>query len=175
MSNSVGALSSSSPRGVTTHSHVELPFLCRGPNVVSSYEHHYNTIASATADEAITDLAGKECSNLIVLLSELYNFQAISCVLIYDMIRTLLSTELSEFVVELLLKLLRSRYRCLDPSLWLTGFETQGNSFDRMIRALLKISSRLSRVRHQVAVGERLKSTVSFYLHNMLVPSKTPL
>jgi len=173
VSNSVGALSSSSPRGVTTHSHVELPFLCRGPNVVSSYEHHYNTIASATVDEAITDLAGKECSNLIVLLSELYNFQAISCVLIYDMIRTILSTELSEFVVELLLKLLRSRYRCLDPSLWLTGFETQGNSFDRMIRALLKISSRLSRVRRQV--GERLQSTVSFYLHNMLVPSKTPL
>ena len=79
-------------------------------NVVSSYEHHYNTIDSATADEAITNLVGKECSNLIVLLSELYNFQVISCVLIYDMIRTLLSTDLSEFVVELLLKLLRSRY-----------------------------------------------------------------
>jgi nucleolar MIF4G domain-containing protein 1 len=104
-------------------------------NVVSSYEDHYNSIASATADEAITDLAGKECSNLIVLLSELYNFQVISCVLIYDMIRTFLSTELSEFVVELLLKLLRSRYRCLDASLRLTGFETQSNSFDRMIRA----------------------------------------
>ena len=53
------------------------------------------------------------------------------------MIRTLLSMELSgsEFVVEPLPKLLRSRYRCLDPPLWLTGFETQGNSFDRMIRA----------------------------------------
>lgn len=78
-------------------------------NVVTSYDRHYKTIASA--DGAITDVAGKECSNLIVLLSELYNFQVISCVLIYDMIRTLLSTELSEFVVELLLKLLRSRYR----------------------------------------------------------------
>jgi nucleolar MIF4G domain-containing protein 1 len=86
-------------------------------NVVSFYEHHYNTVASATTDEAITNLAGKECSNLIVLLSELYNFQVISCVLIYDVIRTLLSTDLSEFVVELLLKLLRSRYRCLDLSL----------------------------------------------------------
>jgi len=105
-------------------------------NVVSSYEHHYNVTASTSAaDGAMTDPAGKECSNLIVLLSELYNFQVISCVLIYDMIRTLLSTELSEFVVELLLKLLRSRCRCLDPSLWLTGFETQGNNFDRMIRA----------------------------------------
>ena len=78
-------------------------------NVVTSYDRHYKTIASA--DGAITDVAGKECSNLIVLLSELYKFQVISCVLIYDMIRTLLSTELSEFVVELLLKLLRSRYR----------------------------------------------------------------
>ena len=102
-------------------------------NVVTSYDRHYKTIASA--DEAITDTAGKECSNLIVLLSELYNFQVISCVLIYDMIRTLLSTELSEFVVELLLKLLRSMYRCLVLSLRLTGLETQGNSFDRMIRA----------------------------------------
>lgn len=78
-------------------------------NVVTSYDRHYKTIASAYG--AITDVAGKECSNLIVLLSELYKFQVISCVLIYDMIRTLLSTELSEFVVELLLKLLRSRYR----------------------------------------------------------------
>jgi nucleolar MIF4G domain-containing protein 1 len=47
----------------------------------------------------------------MVLLSELYNFQVISCVLIYDLIRSLLSEELSEVVVELLLKLLRSKYR----------------------------------------------------------------
>ena len=82
-------------------------------NVVSSYEHHYST-TSATPDEAIGNSLGKECSNLIVLLSELYNFQVISCVLIYDIIRTLLSAELSEFVVELLLKLLRSRYQYSD-------------------------------------------------------------
>lgn len=85
-------------------------------NVVSSYEYHYNIISSAaiSPDEAASDPSGKECSNLMVLLSELYNFQVISCVLIYDIIRNLLSTELTEFVVELLLKLLRSTYRYLE-------------------------------------------------------------
>lgn len=54
------------------------------------------------------DVEGKECSNLIVLLSELYNFQVISSVLVFDVIRGLLSDELSEFKVELLLKIVRS-------------------------------------------------------------------
>ncbi|KAF8501675.1 hypothetical protein F5888DRAFT_1259735 [Russula emetica] len=83
-------------------------------NVVSSYEHHYSVLSSATAaaaHDATSDPLGKECSNLMVLLSELYNFQVISCVLVYDIIRNLLSAELTEFVVELLLKLLRSMYR----------------------------------------------------------------
>lgn len=81
-------------------------------NVVSSYEHHYSVLSPATAAarDATSDPLGKECSNLIVLLSELYNFQVISCVLVYDIIRNLLSAELTEFVVELLLKLLRSMY-----------------------------------------------------------------
>lgn len=83
-------------------------------NVVFSYEHHYSATSSATPDEAVGDAPGKECSNLMILLSELYSFQVISCVLIYDIIRSLLSAELSEFAVELLLKLLRSRYRYLD-------------------------------------------------------------
>ncbi|KAI0001466.1 armadillo-type protein [Russula compacta] len=88
-------------------------------NVVSSYEHYYNTAFLATADEATSESLGKECSNLMVLLSELYNFQVISCVLIYDILRSLLSTELTEFVVELLLKLLRNSGQQLrqdDPS-----------------------------------------------------------
>jgi hypothetical protein len=53
---------------------------------------------------------GKEASNLIVLVSELYNFQVISCILIYDLVRGLLSkSQLSEYNVELLLKVLRSK------------------------------------------------------------------
>jgi len=53
---------------------------------------------------------GKECSNLIILISELYNFQVISCVLMFDIIRTLLDGALTEIDVELLLKILRSQF-----------------------------------------------------------------
>jgi nucleolar MIF4G domain-containing protein 1 len=105
-------------------------------NVVSSYEYHYNSLSSTTiaAHDAASNPPGKECSNLMVLLSELYNFQVISCVLIYDIIRNLLSTELTEFAVELLLKLLRSTYQYFHLSLWLSCFEIQGSNFGRMIQ-----------------------------------------
>ena len=65
---------------------------------------------SVSEQDAVTpdEAKGKECSNLIILLSELYNFQVISCVLVYDIIRSLLEGDLSETDVELLLKLLRS-------------------------------------------------------------------
>jgi nucleolar MIF4G domain-containing protein 1 len=80
-------------------------------NVVSSYKFHYTALNSAIGDGiGEASASGKECSNLIVLLSDLYNFQVISCVLIYDIIRDLLSAELTEPIVELLLKLLRSTY-----------------------------------------------------------------
>ena len=61
---------------------------------------------AATSEEASS---GKECSNLIVLIAELYNFQVISCVLIYDLIRGFLSGGLGEFDVELLLKVVRGK------------------------------------------------------------------
>ena len=44
----------------------------------------------------------------MVLLSELYNFQVISSVLVFDLVRQLLEGDLTEFNVELLLKLMRS-------------------------------------------------------------------
>lgn len=53
---------------------------------------------------------GKECSNLIILISELYNFQVISCVLLFDVVRSLLEGRLTEMDVELLLKILRSKF-----------------------------------------------------------------
>lgn len=82
--------------------------------VVAAYEKHYAALEFDTGRSINTDAddnRGKECSNLIVLLSELYNFQVISCVLVYDIIRSLLTSDLNEFNVELLLKLLRSVYR----------------------------------------------------------------
>ncbi|KAJ6513111.1 hypothetical protein C8R45DRAFT_857463 [Mycena sanguinolenta] len=95
--------------------------------VVSEYEQHYAALkdapdqAAAVSDNAQTgaSTSGKEGSNLIVLLSELYNFQVISCVLVFDIIRGLLDTDLSEYGVELLLKVVRNSGQQLrqdDPS-----------------------------------------------------------
>ncbi|KAG5635726.1 hypothetical protein H0H81_010304 [Sphagnurus paluster] len=91
-------------------------------NVISIYEKHFSTALVASRDSNSEDneaAGGKECSNLIVLLSELYNFQVISSVLIFDIIRGLLDSGLSEFCVELLLKVVRNSGQQLrqdDPS-----------------------------------------------------------
>ncbi|KAJ7455339.1 hypothetical protein B0H11DRAFT_252563 [Mycena galericulata] len=96
-------------------------------SVVSVYEQHYTDLKDIEQlqDQAVQNTqteastSGKECSNLIVLLSELYNFQVISCVLVFDIIRGLLDTDLSEFSVELLLKIVRNSGQQLrqdDPS-----------------------------------------------------------
>nr|QDK64589.1 putative Sgd1p [Ganoderma lucidum] len=81
-------------------------------HVVASYDTHFaalNGKPDIHADPSVDDgTIGKECSNLVVLLSELYNFQVISCVLVYDVIRALLDGSLTEFKVELLLKVVRN-------------------------------------------------------------------
>lgn len=84
-------------------------------NTVASYERHFAEVHArseqATSEAKLdgeADTLGKEASNLIVLLSELYNFQVVSCVLVYGIIRGLLEGELTEFKVELLLKITRS-------------------------------------------------------------------
>jgi len=78
--------------------------------VVSTYETHHAAFPDLAGDaEGEEQDRGKECSNLIVLLSELYNFQVVSSVLIFDIVRSLLK-DISEFSVELLLKVLRSTY-----------------------------------------------------------------
>ncbi|KAL5633484.1 hypothetical protein ACGC1H_003846 [Rhizoctonia solani] len=71
-------------------------------NTVSSYEKHWSQNSHEPG------VGSKESSNLLVLVSELYNFQVISCVLIYDLVRALLNSEFSEFDVELLLKVLKN-------------------------------------------------------------------
>ncbi|TFK50018.1 ARM repeat-containing protein [Heliocybe sulcata] len=86
--------------------------------VVSSYERYYREMLEQPTEND-SETKGKECSNLIVLLSELYNFQVISCILIYDVIRDLLSKALTEWNVELLLKIARNsgpQLRQDDPS-----------------------------------------------------------
>ncbi|KIM84076.1 hypothetical protein PILCRDRAFT_818381 [Piloderma croceum F 1598] len=100
-------------------------------NVVSAYESYHSALQhtyqppveakteAASRPEAESEVPGKECSNLIVLLSELYNFQVISSVLVFDIIRDLLDQQLTEFSVELLLKIVRNSGQQLrqdDPS-----------------------------------------------------------
>lgn len=93
-------------------------------HVVSSYERYYGSTQSTQLacnpdGQLETDTLGKECSNLIVLLSELYNFQVISSILVFDIIRGLLEGDLAEFRVELLLKIVRNSGQQLrqdDPS-----------------------------------------------------------
>ncbi|CAE6413936.1 unnamed protein product [Rhizoctonia solani] len=78
-------------------------------NTVASYEKHWDNLRSSSSQNLDQPAVGsKESSNLLVLLSELYNFQVISCVLVYDLIRALLNSEFSEFDVELLLKVVKN-------------------------------------------------------------------
>ena len=119
-------------------------------STVASYERHLADarLAEAAEPEGEADTLGKEASNLIVLLSELYNFQVISCVLVYDVIRGLLDGDLTELKVELLLKITRSALRSfvgvVDGPV-VTDFarvQTRGSSFDRMTRPPSRASSR---------------------------------
>ncbi|KAH9481342.1 Suppressor of glycerol defect protein 1 [Psilocybe cubensis] len=84
---------------------------------VSSYEQRYKELRSSVSTDIENN--GKECSNLLVLISELYNFQVVSAVLVFDIIRALLADELTEVSVELLLKIVRNSGQQLrqdDPS-----------------------------------------------------------
>jgi nucleolar MIF4G domain-containing protein 1 len=77
---------------------------------VLSYDTHRQRCEShASTDSAESLSGGKAPSNLVVLLTELYNFQVVSCVLMYGIIRELLDGELGEMEVELLLKIMRSK------------------------------------------------------------------
>jgi hypothetical protein len=82
-------------------------------NAVSEYERHRQALLSnipahPQSQVQAQEPKGKECSNLMILLSELYNFQVISSVLVFDLVHQLLQDDLTEFDVELLLKLMCS-------------------------------------------------------------------
>ncbi len=74
--------------------------------MVVKYETAYKGAAKKSLGEAV-DTVSKEPLNLIVCLAELYNFEVISCVLVYDIVRQLLKENIGELEVELLLKILR--------------------------------------------------------------------
>ncbi len=69
--------------------------------IVEQFSRFYAAMADAEGN-------GKETTNLVSLLAELYNFQMIGSILIFDYVRVFLR-ELSEVNTELLLKIIRSR------------------------------------------------------------------
>lgn len=73
---------------------------------MKNYEEQYKKLITDSDNNEETT---KECSNLLLLLSELYVFQVISCVIVYDVVRELLTGILHEAVVELLLKLIKGK------------------------------------------------------------------
>ena len=110
---------------------MQLPAAYFVQSTVSAYEKH---TGSTPQDQ---EEPGKEASNLIVLVSELYNFQVVSCILIYDLVRDLLSQpQLSEYNVELLLKVVKSKYLHSLSRRFVKLRKTLGCSSDKMIHPL---------------------------------------
>jgi len=77
--------------------------------LVEQFDTHH-ALASSTKSTEMTDetlSAVKQCTNLIVLVSELYNMQVVSCVIVYELIGWFM-TELSELNVELVVKIVKT-------------------------------------------------------------------
>lgn len=87
---------------------------------VGLFDEHYARATAVSQDgpAAATSDSSKETSNLIMLLSEMYNFQVVGSNLIFDYVRLFLG-KLSELNAELLLKIIRTsgpQLRQDDPS-----------------------------------------------------------
>ncbi|KAM0309418.1 hypothetical protein ACHAO8_009047 [Botrytis cinerea] len=86
--------------------------------IVELFDEHYARIVSLNQDSSTSVPDSKETTNLIALLSELYNFQVVGSSLVFDYIKLFLDT-LSEQNAELLLKIVRisgPQLRQDDPS-----------------------------------------------------------
>ena len=86
--------------------------------IVESFDEHYTRATSQDGPAAAAPDSSKETSNLIMLLSEMYNFQVVGSNLIFDYIKLFLG-RLSELNAELLLKIIRTsgpQLRSDDPS-----------------------------------------------------------
>ncbi|KAJ1917307.1 suppressor of glycerol defect [Mycoemilia scoparia] len=62
--------------------------------------------ANGAVDEDFAMNMGKDCTNLVAFLSELYNFKVVTSQLVYD-VMTLCANNLNEFTAELLLKIIQ--------------------------------------------------------------------
>lgn len=89
--------------------------------------------SSSSLEASNTEDPGKKPLNLLTLVSELYNFQVVGCLLVYDLIKGFIEDlgvpGKGDFAVEAILRILRSRSLAVD--LW-----TGGNGKERMPRYL---------------------------------------
>jgi nucleolar MIF4G domain-containing protein 1 len=79
--------------------------------------------------DALYGKEGKDALNLVVFLSELYNFGVVGAGLVFDLIRMFLE-RLDEFDTEMLLKIVQSSFhdfRCADRQI-------RVSNYDKMIR-----------------------------------------
>ncbi|KAG4300759.1 hypothetical protein PCK1_002836 [Pneumocystis canis] len=86
--------------------------------LIKSFNEFYLKEKSKKKEDDTVILYNKECINLIIVLSELYNLQVVSCVLIYDLVKLFLN-EITDLNTELLLKIILnsgSQLRYDDPS-----------------------------------------------------------
>ncbi|TGZ82766.1 hypothetical protein EX30DRAFT_316545 [Ascodesmis nigricans] len=89
-----------------------------GGHIVQRLVEEFEVYHAKNNGLGIEDQVSKEATNLMSFLSELYNFQVVSSVLIFDYIRRFLSS-LTELHTELLLKIVRNsgpQLRMDDPS-----------------------------------------------------------
>lgn len=79
--------------------------------MIESFELHFRSLTSSSSSTIDDDdpPGSKEAKNLITLVAELYNFQVVSCVLVYDLVRMLIE-KLDEPSVELLLRVMRGTF-----------------------------------------------------------------
>ena len=75
-----------------------------GADMIQRFVEEYDSVY---AQKSLGDISGKKLSNLIGFLAELYTFQVVSNSIVYDFVRFFIN-DLSEYTVELLLRLTRS-------------------------------------------------------------------
>lgn len=81
--------------------------------LVGKFEYYYSNYRQQSLKMTDEESIGKECSNLLVLLIDLYNYHVIACALLFDIIRLILESVLAELDVELILKVAKGSYRII--------------------------------------------------------------
>ncbi|RIB13752.1 hypothetical protein C2G38_2144385 [Gigaspora rosea] len=131
--------------------------------LIEEFEGFHSQFNRAIDTKDIDCNGGKECINLIVLISELYNFRVVSCVLIYDVIRVFV-IDLTDLNVELLLKIVRSKW-------WLVGSSWTANMTDNQSKFIAR-NPAVSEVLLNLAKQQKMNTDVRRSIFVVLMSSE---